>query len=196
MNAMLRSVRVLAYSGSGIETTFTQGEDSCLASLVPTLMPDEGAECAAEKPDGCQALSRILLKISLRVMFDIARHRRRCSFLPMRQRQTQNYPWVRPNTVFLLAQPFLDEYSARAPGTRRDGAYCRAISASGPRELQPGLRKPRRTPFSVSPERRSRPLQRQPRVRGPKPRCRAAAPVTLAGKRIFFSSPIHSSKYR
>ena len=29
------SVRVLNYSGSGIETTFTQGEDACLASLVP-----------------------------------------------------------------------------------------------------------------------------------------------------------------
>jgi light-independent protochlorophyllide reductase subunit N len=28
-------VRVLNYSGSGIETTFTQGEDACLASLVP-----------------------------------------------------------------------------------------------------------------------------------------------------------------
>ena len=30
-------VRILSYSGSGIETTFTQGEDACLASLVPTL---------------------------------------------------------------------------------------------------------------------------------------------------------------
>src|SRR5215510_8524004 len=30
-------VRVLNYSGSGIETTFTQGEDACLASLVPHL---------------------------------------------------------------------------------------------------------------------------------------------------------------
>jgi light-independent protochlorophyllide reductase subunit N len=30
-------VRVLNYSGSGIETTFTQGEDACLASLVPSL---------------------------------------------------------------------------------------------------------------------------------------------------------------
>src|ERR1700749_2240910 len=30
-------VRVLNYSGSGIETTFTQGEDACLASLVPEL---------------------------------------------------------------------------------------------------------------------------------------------------------------
>ena len=32
-------VRVLNYSGSGIETTFTQGEDACLASLVPELPP-------------------------------------------------------------------------------------------------------------------------------------------------------------
>src|SRR5271165_1934861 len=30
-------VRILNYSGSGIETTFTQGEDACLASLVPML---------------------------------------------------------------------------------------------------------------------------------------------------------------
>ncbi|WP_187428122.1 Light-independent protochlorophyllide reductase subunit N [Roseobacter fucihabitans] len=31
------SVRVLNFSGSGIETTFTQGEDACLASMVPVL---------------------------------------------------------------------------------------------------------------------------------------------------------------
>ncbi len=30
-------VRVLNFSGSGIETTFTQGEDACLASMVPVL---------------------------------------------------------------------------------------------------------------------------------------------------------------
>ncbi len=30
-------VRVLNYSGSGIETTFTQGEDTCLATLVPHM---------------------------------------------------------------------------------------------------------------------------------------------------------------
>src|SRR6476620_7280151 len=33
------AVRILHYSGSGIETTFTQGEDACLASLVPALPP-------------------------------------------------------------------------------------------------------------------------------------------------------------
>ena len=32
-------VRVYNYSGSGIETTFTQGEDACLAAMVPTLAP-------------------------------------------------------------------------------------------------------------------------------------------------------------
>lgn len=31
------SVRVLNFSGSGIETTFTQDEDACLASMVPVL---------------------------------------------------------------------------------------------------------------------------------------------------------------
>ena len=30
-------VRVLNYSGSGIETTFTEGEDACLAAMVPGL---------------------------------------------------------------------------------------------------------------------------------------------------------------
>ncbi|MDP4994291.1 MAG: ferredoxin:protochlorophyllide reductase (ATP-dependent) subunit N, partial [Burkholderiaceae bacterium] len=41
------SVRVLNYSGSGIETTFTQGEDACLASMVPTL-PSQGADAAPD----------------------------------------------------------------------------------------------------------------------------------------------------
>jgi light-independent protochlorophyllide reductase subunit N len=36
-------VRVLNYSGSGIETTFTQGEDACLASMVPVLPTTERA---------------------------------------------------------------------------------------------------------------------------------------------------------
>ena len=31
------AVRILNYSGSGIETTFTQGEDNCLAAMVPAL---------------------------------------------------------------------------------------------------------------------------------------------------------------
>ncbi|MBY0253510.1 MAG: ferredoxin:protochlorophyllide reductase (ATP-dependent) subunit N, partial [Methylobacterium organophilum] len=37
LSGRLAPVRVLNYSGSGIETTFTQGEDACLAALVPDL---------------------------------------------------------------------------------------------------------------------------------------------------------------
>ena len=36
-------LRVLSYSGSGIETTFTEGEDACLASLVPSLPASDAA---------------------------------------------------------------------------------------------------------------------------------------------------------
>ncbi|PNB54381.1 ferredoxin:protochlorophyllide reductase (ATP-dependent) subunit N, partial [Pseudomonas sp. GW531-E2] len=39
--------RILHYSGSGIETTFTEGEDACLAALVPEL-PAAAPEAAAE----------------------------------------------------------------------------------------------------------------------------------------------------
>jgi light-independent protochlorophyllide reductase subunit N len=37
-------VRVLNYSGSGIETTFTQGEDACLAAMVPVLPATDARE--------------------------------------------------------------------------------------------------------------------------------------------------------
>ena len=37
-------VRVLEYSGSGIETTFTQGEDACLAAMVPVLPKTDARE--------------------------------------------------------------------------------------------------------------------------------------------------------
>ena len=41
-------VRILNYSGSGIETTFTQGEDACLAALVPILPRETAAGLAPE----------------------------------------------------------------------------------------------------------------------------------------------------
>src|SRR6201994_3763449 len=44
LSTRLTPVRVLNYSGSGIETTFTQGEDACLASLVPVLPATEAIE--------------------------------------------------------------------------------------------------------------------------------------------------------
>ena len=41
-------VRILNYSGSGIETTFTQGEDACLAALAKKI-PQVSAERAAQQ---------------------------------------------------------------------------------------------------------------------------------------------------
>jgi light-independent protochlorophyllide reductase subunit N len=104
-------VRVLNYSGSGIETTFTQGEDACLASLVPGL-----AAAAADAPPSLLVVgaladvvedqfSRLLRQIGIS---DIA-------FLPARRSDAM--PAVGPNTRYLLAQPFLAD-TARALESR------------------------------------------------------------------------------
>ena len=100
-------VRILSYSGSGIETTFTQGEDACLASLVPTL-PGE----AANAPHSLLVVGALadVVEDQFARLFDelgIAPAR----FLPMRR--AADLPPVGPNTSYLLAQPFLGD-TARA----------------------------------------------------------------------------------
>jgi len=100
-------VRVLNYSGSGIETTFTQGEDACLAALVPTL---------ADRPPGA---ARQLLVAG--VLADAVEDQFRrlfaamgiieIAFLPARRAGAM--PEIGPDTLYLLAQPFLTE-TARA----------------------------------------------------------------------------------
>lgn len=105
------AVRILAYSGSGIETTFTQGEDACLAALVPSL-PQESA-----------AATRSLLVVG--ALADVVEDQFRrlfdqmgigpVHFLPARK--AGDMPPVGPNTSFLLAQPFLAD-TARALGNR------------------------------------------------------------------------------
>src|SRR5262245_1768694 len=100
-------VRVLNYSGSGIETTFTQGEDACLAALVPTLP----AQAADAEPNLLivGALADVVEDQFRRLLeaMGIAR----VEFLPPRK-STQS-PSVGPATRFLLAQPFLGD-TARA----------------------------------------------------------------------------------
>lgn len=101
-------VRVLNYSGSGIETTFTQGEDACLASLVPT-MPREAASDAASALLVVGALADVV-EDQFRRLFDglgVGPVR----FLP--PRRAAELPPVGPGTRFLLAQPFLAD-TARA----------------------------------------------------------------------------------
>ena len=97
-------VRVLNYSGSGIETTFTQGEDACLASLVPVLeaSPAKSLMVVGALPDVVEdQLARLLKQIGIASV----------SFLPARN--SQQMPTVGEHTLYLLAQPFLGD-TARA----------------------------------------------------------------------------------
>ncbi len=95
--------RVLSYSGSGIETTFTQGEDNFLAALVGRL--------PASAPDAKPSLLVVgSLADVVEDQFDrifAALGIEDVAFLP--SRRSEDLPAVGPNTVFLLAQPFLNE---------------------------------------------------------------------------------------
>jgi light-independent protochlorophyllide reductase subunit N len=99
--------RVLNYSGSGIETTFTQGEDACLAALVPQMPTLSAADPA-----------RLLIVGALP---DVVEDQFRRLFAQMGiehvdalpARRIEDLPGVGPNTRFLMAQPFLGD-TARA----------------------------------------------------------------------------------
>ena len=112
----LPQVRVLNYSGSGIETTFTQGEDACLASLVPVMQPSPEPQLlvVGALPDIVEdQLARLLGQLGLPA---------RIGFLPARR--SDALPAVGPGTRFLLAQPFLGDTARalEARGAQRIGA--------------------------------------------------------------------------
>ncbi|TXM90233.1 ferredoxin:protochlorophyllide reductase (ATP-dependent) subunit N, partial [Methylobacterium sp. WL116] len=96
-------VRVLSYSGSGIETTFTQGEDACLAALVPE-MPREAPD-AAPSLLVAGALADVVEDQFLRLFSELGIAN--VAFLPARRAGA--LPAVGPSTTFLLAQPFLTD---------------------------------------------------------------------------------------
>lgn len=100
-------VRVLNYSGSGIETTFTQGEDACLASLVPEL-PASGSK-APPSLLIAGTLADVVEDQFARLFSDLGFESVR--FFP--PRNSIDLPPVGENTLFLLAQPFLAD-TARA----------------------------------------------------------------------------------
>ena len=99
--------RVLNYSGSGIETTFTEGEDGCLSALVPRMPASDEARLlvAGSLPDVVEDQFARLFE-ALGIPAD---------FLPARR--TGEMPGVGRNTRLLLAQPFLNE-TARLLGER------------------------------------------------------------------------------
>jgi len=94
------AVRVLNYSGSGIETTFTQGEDACLASLVPELPTQDDTRqrlmVVGSLADVVEDQMRGLFKA---IGID------EVDFFP--PRRSTELPAIGPGTRFLLAQPFL-----------------------------------------------------------------------------------------
>ncbi|WP_137181301.1 ferredoxin:protochlorophyllide reductase (ATP-dependent) subunit N [Roseomonas sp. AR75] len=95
-------VRVLSYSGSGIETTFTQGEDACLASLVPEMPAEPGT-----------ARSLLVVGALAEVVEDqMLRHFAALGVGPVRflpGRRAAELPPIGPGTRVLLAQPFLGD---------------------------------------------------------------------------------------
>ena len=100
-------VRVLNYSGSGIETTFTQGEDACLASLVPPL-----PQAPQDAPVSLMVVGSLADVVEDQFMRTFAQMGLGpVSFFP--PRRSTALPTVGPNTRYLLAQPFLAD-NARA----------------------------------------------------------------------------------
>jgi light-independent protochlorophyllide reductase subunit N len=93
-------VRILNYSGSGIETTFTQGEDACLKAMVPELPATDAPNLLV-----CGTLADIVEDQFARLFRELGISD--VQFFPPR-RATQ-LPPVGPNTKLLLAQPFLNE---------------------------------------------------------------------------------------
>lgn len=100
-------VRVLNYSGSGIETTFTQGEDAALAALVPVLPAAPADAVASLLIVG--ALADVVEDQFLRLLNEMGI----ANVKALPPRRSTELPDVGPNTRYLLAQPFLTE-TARA----------------------------------------------------------------------------------
>ncbi|MEL6335018.1 MAG: ferredoxin:protochlorophyllide reductase (ATP-dependent) subunit N [Pseudomonadota bacterium] len=162
--------RVLNYSGSGIETTFTQGEDTCLASLVPELPVTEEpgllvAGALAEVVE--DQFARLFQALDIPV-----------SFLP--PRRARDLPAVGPNTKLLLAQPFLAETARLLEN--RGATLLEAPYPLGAEGTTAWLRAAADA-FGVS-DAAFRAATDAPRARAEAAVARQS--VTLAGQRIFF----------
>ncbi|MEM8838806.1 MAG: ferredoxin:protochlorophyllide reductase (ATP-dependent) subunit N [Pseudomonadota bacterium] len=169
-------VRILNYTGSGIETTFTQGEDQCLTALVrdgQTRLNDQ-TKTASLVIVGSLAdvvedqFKRLFANLGIE---DVA-------FLPARNSEAM--PQIGPNTRYLLAQPFLTD-TIRALEDR-GASPIRAplpLGAEGTREWFEAAAKA----FAIEP------AHVEEVVRAPLERARQALSKyreKLAGKSVFF----------
>lgn len=99
-------VRFIHYSGSGIETTFTQGEDACLKALVPRLPASTETEPSLLVVG---TLADVVEEQFLRLFSALGIGPVR--FLP--GRSARDLPAIGPHTRILLAQPWVND-TARA----------------------------------------------------------------------------------
>jgi light-independent protochlorophyllide reductase subunit N len=165
------SVRVLNYSGSGIETTFTQGEDACLASMVPVLPKTDARELmlVGALPDVVEEQA-----VSLLEQMGIGPIR----VLPAPRADTELSDG--PNTVFALTQPFLGDTHAALE--RRGARHIQAPFPFGEEGTTAWLRAVA-DEFGVDDETFER-VTAAPRARAAK--AIAQASEHLRGKSIFF----------
>ena len=163
--------RVLAYSGSGIETTFTQGEDACLAASV-ALMPDGAGRSLLIVGALADAVESQFAALFAEAGIGPVQ------FLP--PRRAQDMPQVGPETVVLLAQPFLPETARLLEA--RGAQLVPAAFPIGVEGTQAWLEAAARA-WGASP------LRLEAAIAPARARARAALArprALLAGKRIFF----------
>ena len=170
----LPKVRILNYSGSGIETTFTQGEDACLAALVPVA--PVAADDAPPSLLVVGALADVVEDQFTRLFNELGLGTVR--FFP--PRHAGDIAPIGPQTRFLLAQPFLAD-TARALEAR--GAQRLAAPFPLGEEGTTLWLQAAATAFGV-------PAERFEQVTAPKreraQRALARHRTQLTGKRIFF----------
>jgi light-independent protochlorophyllide reductase subunit N len=164
-------VQAWNYSGSGIETTFTQGEDACLAALVPSLRSSTSRELVV-----VGALPDVVEDQMLGLL-------RGLGIGPVRvlpATTAGNAPGVGTNTVFALVQPFLGDTHAAL--IRRGARHIAAPFPFGDQGTTAWLRAIA-DEFGVS-DAVFEAVTAAPRARARK--AIAAAAETLRGKSVFF----------
>ncbi len=164
-------VRVLNFSGSGIETTFTQGEDACLASMVPVLPKTDARQLllVGALPDVVEEQA-----VSLLEQMGVGPIR----VLPAPRADSDL--GLGENTVFALTQPFLGDTHAALE--RRGARHIAAPFPFGEEGTTAWLRAVA-DEFGVDDATFDR-VTEAPRARARKAVAQAAQ--TLSGKSVFF----------
>lgn len=163
--------QVTNFSGSGIETTFTQGEDACLASLVPNMPASDERQLII-----VGALPDVVEDQALKLLSDLGIENVRV--LP--SRRADDVASIGPGTVFAVTQPFLGD--TKAALERRGARHLAAPFPFGEEGTTAWLAAIA-SEFGVDPE-RFEAVTAAPRARARKAIARSRE--QLQSKRIFF----------